>query len=143
MPDDKQNQQQARLQKRIDRLQQEWDLSDEKLRLMRRQRITETRNEEKFRLQQAIDQTQMEQDEIEQQLMDLHEQIAELDDPDSNANKSAKMDTDSVSRTVINAGTYIGGDANINGDFVGRDKIINPTYQTVQGGPDLGKIEKL
>jgi hypothetical protein len=76
MPDDKQNQQQARLQKRIDRLQQEWDLSDEKLRLMRRQRITETRNEEKFRLQEAIDQAQMEQDEIEQQLMDLYEQLA-------------------------------------------------------------------
>ena len=60
-----------RLKKESDRLQQQWELLNEKLSGLNEQWIRETRFEEKWRLKKLIDDTQIERDQIGEQLKDL------------------------------------------------------------------------
>lgn len=61
-------QNEQRLRQRINDLQQKWELLNEKLKHLERQRILETRAEEIFRLQHLIDETRTQLEQIEAKL---------------------------------------------------------------------------
>ena len=66
-------------QKKIAALQSNWDRLSQKLAVLEKHCIDETRAEEKFRLQSLIDATQSERDRIEQQLLKRVETLTESD----------------------------------------------------------------
>jgi len=66
-------------QKKIAALQSNWERLSQKLAVLEKQWIDETRAEEKFRLQSLIDETQSERDRIEQQLLKRAETLTESD----------------------------------------------------------------
>ena len=73
---------QSRQQQQAVDLRQNWDLLSEKLDLLRKQHIEETRAEERFRLKQRIAETEGERDQIEQKLQALESQRSQ-DKPES------------------------------------------------------------
>ncbi len=66
-------------QKKIAALQSNWDRLSQKLAILEKHCIDETRAEEKFRLQSLIDATQSERDRIEQQMLKRAETLTESD----------------------------------------------------------------
>lgn len=91
---------QSRLNKRIDDLQQQLDLLDEKLSELSKQLILETRSDEKLRLKKSIDDTTTLRDQIEKQLKGMESQRAKVDsDTKEGAGRNddqgrAKLDAD-------------------------------------------------
>ena len=59
---------QPRLNKKIDDLQRQWELLNEKLSRLNEQWIMETRVEEQLRLKNLIDDTQTQRNQVEEQL---------------------------------------------------------------------------
>lgn len=66
---------QQRLKKKIDCLQQQWELLTEKLNRLNNQRILETRVEEKLRLEIAIRETESEHNRVEKELKALEDEL--------------------------------------------------------------------
>ncbi|MFO1434410.1 MAG: hypothetical protein U1F76_30740 [Candidatus Competibacteraceae bacterium] len=82
---------QSRLNKKIDNLQQQWELLSEKLSGLNEQWILETRSEEKLRLRKLIDDTKAQRDQVEEQLKDIGSQLAKVG---SDAKESAGRNDD-------------------------------------------------
>ena len=65
----------------ISDLQKQWELLNEKLNVLQKQRILETRSEEKFRLKHLIEETQTERDEIDRKLELLQDRLVKTNVP--------------------------------------------------------------
>ena len=68
-----------RLNKKIDDLQRQWELLNEKLSGLNEQWILETRFEEKLRLIKSIEDTKTQLDQVEEQLKDMENHLAKVD----------------------------------------------------------------
>jgi len=82
---------QQRLNRKIDGLQRQWELLNEKLSKLNEQLILETQLEEKLRLTKSIDDTKIQRDQVEEQLNDMESQLAKVD---SDAKKVAGRNDD-------------------------------------------------
>ncbi|MFO1430340.1 MAG: SUMF1/EgtB/PvdO family nonheme iron enzyme [Candidatus Competibacteraceae bacterium] len=71
-------QNQSRLNKKIDDLQQQWESLSEKLSVLNQGWILETRPEEKLRLKKLIDDAKAQRDQVEEQLKDMESQLAKV-----------------------------------------------------------------
>ena len=82
---------QQRLNRKINDLQRQWELLNEKLSKLNEQLILEPRSDENLRLRKSIDDTKTQRDQVEEQLNDMESQLAKVD---SDAKKVAGRNDD-------------------------------------------------
>jgi DNA repair exonuclease SbcCD ATPase subunit len=70
---------QQRLSKKVDDLQQQWELLNKKLSGLNKQLILENRSDEKLRLEELIHDIKTQLDQVEEQLKDMESQLAKVD----------------------------------------------------------------
>ncbi len=99
-----------RLEKKIDDLQQQWELLNEKLSGLKKQRILESRAEERLRLETLIKETESECNQVEQELEVLNNLRSEANSNVSEAvgrndNKSQLSSNNTIKQKLVSKNT--------------------------------------